>query len=94
MIIALQIQWLGSSTISFYSCCRIPYTPNNITDMDNTEYYKILEVSENATPKEIASAYFLLHSRFRRLALKWHPKLSKADPNTAYSNLCKVSEAY
>jgi DnaJ-class molecular chaperone len=26
--------------------------------------------------------------------LKWHPKLSNADPNTAYSNFCKVSEAY
>jgi curved DNA-binding protein CbpA len=32
--------------------------------------------------------------RYRRLALKWHPKLCKEDLNTCYRNFCRVSEAY
>lgn len=28
------------------------------------------------------------------MALKWHPKLSKDDPNLTYHHFCEISEAY
>lgn len=62
--------------------------------MSISNYYQTLEVNKEASVKDIASAYIIQSHRFRRLSLKWHPKLSNADPNTAYSNFCKVSEAY
>ncbi len=32
--------------------------------------------------------------RYKTLALKWHPKLSKYDPDLTYHNFCEISEAY
>jgi curved DNA-binding protein CbpA len=48
-------------------------------------YYRILEISENATTDDIKRAY-------RRLALKYHPDINKyAD---AHEKFCEITEAY
>ncbi len=31
---------------------------------------------------------------YRKLALRYHPKLSKLDSNTTYHYFCNISEAY
>lgn len=62
--------------------------------MDQQNYYAELEVDKYATKQQIADAYSPVQSRYRRLALKWHPKLCKEDLNTCYRNFCRVSEAY
>jgi DnaJ-class molecular chaperone len=51
------------------------------------DYYKILEVSREATKPEICKAY-------KKKALVWHPGLSKENQSTSYHNFCEISEAY
>ena len=51
------------------------------------EYYQTLEINRDACEADIAKAY-------RKLALRYHPKLSKEDYNTTYHYFCKISEAY
>lgn len=48
-------------------------------------YYSILNVSRNATSKEIKIAY-------RKLAMEWHPDKNKS--NNAHSQFIKINEAY
>jgi len=50
------------------------------------DYYKILEVPENATHEQIRKAY-------RRLALKYHPDRNPADPG-AEERFKEIAEAY
>ena len=50
------------------------------------DYYKVLGVSDTATPKEITSAY-------RKLARQLHPDANPGDP-TAEERFKSVSEAY
>lgn len=52
----------------------------------NKDYYKILGVTENASEKEIKSAY-------RKLAMKYHPDKNKGDKN-AEEKFKEISEAY
>ena len=52
----------------------------------NKDYYKILEVEEDASEEEIKLAY-------RRLAKKYHPDLNKTDPK-AKEKFIKLHEAY
>ena len=55
--------------------------------MDKTKnYYKILEVEDDASEEEIKLAY-------RRLAKKYHPDLNKNDPH-AKDKFIEVKEAY
>jgi len=49
-------------------------------------YYKILEIEEDASEEEIKLAY-------RRLAKKYHPDLNKADPK-AKEKFIELHEAY
>jgi len=51
------------------------------------DYYNILEIHRDAQQSDVAKAY-------NKLALKWHPKLSKEDYNTTYHHFCLISEAY
>jgi DnaJ family protein B protein 13 len=51
------------------------------------DYYQVLELNRDANESDIAKAY-------RRLSLRWHPKLSKEDQNTSYHHFCEISEAY
>lgn len=51
------------------------------------DYYGILGLKRDCAPDEIARAY-------RTLSLKWHPKLSKEDPKTAYYHFSQISESY
>ncbi len=50
------------------------------------EYYKILEIEEDASEDEIKLAY-------RRLAKKYHPDLNKTDPK-AKDKFIKLHKAY
>jgi DnaJ-class molecular chaperone len=52
----------------------------------NKDYYKILEVEEDASEEEIKLAY-------RRLAKKYHPDLNKTDPK-AKEKFIELLEAY
>ena len=54
--------------------------------MKAPDYYKILEVSRDATESEIKKAY-------RKLALKYHPDRNQNDPS-AEKRFKEVSEAY
>jgi len=49
------------------------------------EFYKILEINENATQEEIKKAY-------RRLAAKWHPDRNKSPEAT--KKMQKINKAY
>lgn len=49
-------------------------------------YYDVLGVPKNASPKEIKKAYY-------QLAKKYHPDTNKNDPN-AQKKFQEVSEAY
>lgn len=53
--------------------------------MDFIDYYKILEISKSATPKDIKNAY-------RKLARKYHPDLNPNDKD-AKNNFQKINEA-
>lgn len=50
------------------------------------DYYKVLGVSKNASPKDIKKAYY-------QLAKKYHPDANKDDPE-APKKFQEVSEAY
>ena len=52
----------------------------------NKDYYKILEVEEDASEEEIKLAY-------RKLAKKYHPDLNKTDPK-AKEKFIELHEAY
>ena len=51
------------------------------------EYYKILEISENATPEEIKKAY-------RKAALKHHPDKNPNNREEAEIKFKEINEAY
>ena len=51
------------------------------------DYYKILEVSRDATEDQIKKSY-------RRLALKWHPDRNPESKKQAEEQFKLVSEAY
>lgn len=51
------------------------------------DYYQDLEISRGATQDQISQAY-------RKLSLRWHPKLCQEDPNTAIHHFNIISEAY
>ena len=53
--------------------------------MNETDYYKTLSVSKNASDEEIKKAY-------RKLAMKYHPDHTKGD-KTAEEKFKKISEA-
>jgi len=56
--------------------------------MSNKDYYKILGVSENASPEEVKKAY-------RKLALKYHPdRVSPDKKKDAEAKFKDISEAY
>lgn len=54
--------------------------------MEYKDYYKILGVDKNSSPKEIKSA-------FRKLAKKYHPDLNPNDPK-AQEKFKEINEAY
>ncbi len=62
------------------------------------DYYEILGIKRDCTEADIARAYrrisFFLWFSYKTLALKWHPKLSKLDPDVTYHNFSEISEAY
>lgn len=51
------------------------------------DYYADLEIHRDASETDIPRAY-------RKLSLRWHPKLSQEDKSTSYHNFCIVSEAF
>jgi len=61
------------------------YCSNHQRKMNFIDYYKILEISKTATPKDIKLAY-------RRLARKYHPDLNPKDLN-AKNNFQQINEA-
>eukprot|EP01083_Nonionella_stella_P007610 21938_1 len=52
-----------------------------------TDYYKILNVSRNATPEQIKKS-------FRKLALKWHPDKNPKNKEKAEQMFKQIGEAY
>jgi DnaJ-class molecular chaperone len=52
-----------------------------------SDYYKILEISRDASHEEIQSAY-------RKLARKYHPDMNQDDPKGSKEKFQKVQEAY
>lgn len=54
--------------------------------LKKNDYYQLLNVARNASPKEIKKAYY-------QLAKKYHPDTNKNDPNAA-RKFQEVSEAY
>lgn len=67
-----------------FPTCKLFHTSNLIKSPKN--YYRILEVSTNATPSEIKKAYF-------KLAKKYHPDTNRND-RMASQKFQDISEAY
>ena len=57
-----------------------------MNDLSKIDYYKILEVSENATNEEIRKAY-------KKLAIKWHPDKNPDNKKEAEEKFKSISEA-
>jgi molecular chaperone DnaJ len=55
--------------------------------MEKRDYYDILGVARDASPEDIKRAY-------RKLALQYHPDVTKEDPKQAEEKFKEVSEAY
>jgi curved DNA-binding protein CbpA len=55
--------------------------------MADTDYYKILGISKNASSAEIKKAY-------RKLAIKYHPDKNKENKDKAEEKFKEISEAY
>lgn len=47
-------------------------------------YYEVLGIKRDASEDEIAQAY-------KKLSLRWHPKLSKEDQKTSFYHFCELS---
>jgi len=69
-----------------YLSVSYKHTKGNATKMKNTDYYKVLSVSKNATQAEIKKAY-------KRLAKQYHPDRNQGD-KAAENRFKEVSEAY
>jgi DnaJ-class molecular chaperone len=54
--------------------------------MPTEDYYKLLEIPENASQEEVKKSY-------RRLSLKWHPDKNQGNPDASVM-FQKISEAY
>ncbi|UCD83016.1 MAG: J domain-containing protein, partial [Desulfobacterales bacterium] len=54
--------------------------------MTSSDYYKILQVDQNATASQIKESY-------RRLAFKYHPDRNKENPAAA-EEMKRINEAY
>jgi DnaJ family protein A protein 2 len=54
--------------------------------MPKEDYYKLLEIPENASQEDVKKAY-------RKLSLKWHPDKNQGNPD-AINMFQKISEAY
>jgi DnaJ-class molecular chaperone len=54
--------------------------------MSQRDYYKVLEVDKNASPKQIKEA-------FRKLAFQYHPDQNKGNPS-AVEKMKEINEAY
>uniref|UniRef100_A0A6C0KZB8 J domain-containing protein n=1 Tax=viral metagenome TaxID=1070528 RepID=A0A6C0KZB8_9ZZZZ len=54
--------------------------------MSTEDYYKLLEISENASQEEVKKSY-------RKLSLKWHPDKNPGNPDASLM-FQKISEAY
>jgi len=54
--------------------------------MTKVDYYKVLEIEENANQDEIKKSY-------RKLSMKWHPDKNQGNPD-ATTMFQKISEAY
>lgn len=50
-------------------------------------YYEILGVDRDVTPKDLKKAY-------KKLAKKWHPDLNRDDPKTAEQKMRDINVAY
>lgn len=75
------------SSLSLYFFVFFINKKGIIKNMDkDKDYYKILEIEEDASEEEIKLAY-------RRLAKKYHPDLNKTDPK-AKDKFIKLHEAY
>eukprot|EP00826_Nyctotherus_ovalis_P031614 TRINITY_DN2530_c0_g1_i5.p3 TRINITY_DN2530_c0_g1~~TRINITY_DN2530_c0_g1_i5.p3 ORF type:complete len:129 (+),score=37.46 TRINITY_DN2530_c0_g1_i5:124-510(+) len=60
-----------------------------------TNYYEVLELKRTATHEEIANAYAQSAlCRYRRLALKYHPKRSNNDIAANTYKFTQIAEAY
>jgi len=55
--------------------------------MDKRDYYEVLGVARGASPEDIKKAY-------RKLAMQYHPDVTKEDPKVAEERFKEVSEAY
>ena len=73
---------------------------------EELSYYEILGIPHDATDDQIKKAYvnyvgfniisiiILLHIRYRKLALKWHPDKNQDNVEEAEKMFQQISEAY
>ena len=61
---------------------------STIDEIDNKDYYEILELNKNCSQEDISEAY-------RRLSLKYHPKVTKPENSAVFEyHFQKLAEAY